>query len=179
MKIFKETQRFNQWWFITIEIIVLLLVVFDFFKEFNQIKMGNSNKSITILAVSVIFVVLTIVFIHSLKLKTRIDEKGVSYQFFPVHLKTRIILWTDLSKCYVRKYSPIAEYGGWGIRGLSKKGLLGFRGKGKAYNIRGNMGIQLEFRDGTRLLIGTQNSEKVRLTINNYIHKMNSNNSIG
>ncbi len=116
MKIFKETQRFNQWWLITIEIIVLLLVVYDFFKEFKQINTAYGNKSIAILVVSVIFVVLIIFFIHSLKLKTRIDEKGVSYQFFPVHLKTRIILWTDLSKCYVRKYSPIVEYGGWGIR---------------------------------------------------------------
>lgn len=41
------------------------------------------------------------------------------------------------------------------------------------------MGIQLEFKDGTRLLIGTQNSEKAKFTINNYIHKMNNNNSIG
>ena len=179
MKIFKEAQRFNQWWLITIEIIVLLLVVYDFFKEFNQIKMSNSYKSITILAVSAMIVGLVIVFIHSIKLKTRIDEKGISYQFFPVHLKTRIILWTDLSKCYVRKYSPIAEYGGWGIRGFIKKGLVGFRGKGKAYNIRGNMGIQLEFKDGSRLLIGTQNSETARLAINNYIHIIDKNNFIG
>lgn len=175
MKIFKETQRFNQWWFIALNIIVLLIVVFNFIKEFQQIKNGTGSKSVTTLVFSMIMVLLVFLFIYSIKLKSKIDEKGISYQFYPIHLKYKYIPWSDLSACYVRKYAPITEYGGWGIRGFGFKGLLGFRGRGKAYNIKGDMGIQLEFVDGAKLLIGTQNPEKVKLTINNYTHKMKTN----
>lgn len=47
----------------------------------------------------------------------------------------------------VRTYSPLKEYGGWGIR---------YGSNGKAYNVSGNQGVQLEFRDGKRLLVGSQ-----------------------
>jgi len=175
MKVFNESQRFNQWWLIFIEVIILLLVVFELVKEYQQIKNGTTSKSLIVLVLSFVIVLLVFLFIHFIKLNTKIDEKGISYQFFPLHLKYKIIPWADLSKCYVRKYAPITEYGGWGIRGFGFKGLLGFRGRGKAYNIKGDMGIQLEFVDGARLLIGTQNPEKVKLTINSYNHKMKTN----
>jgi hypothetical protein len=45
------------------------------------------------------------------------------------------------------------EYGGWGI----KYGKMG-----KAYNVSGNRGVQLEFTDGKRLLIGSQINIKER-----------------
>ena len=45
-------------------------------------------------------------------------------------------------------YSPLREYGGWGIR---------YGWNGKAYNVSGNQGIQLELSEGRRVLIGTQN----------------------
>lgn len=175
MKIFKETQRFNQWWLIAIEVVVLLFVIFDFIKEFQQINNGTGSKSVAALVFNIVLVLIVFLFINSLKLNSKIDEKGISYQFSPIHLKYKYIPWSDLSKCYVRKYAPITEYGGWGIRGFGFKGLLGYRGRGKAYNIKGDMGIQLEFVDGGKLLIGTQNPEKVKLTINNYIHKMKTN----
>jgi len=175
MRVFKEAQRFNQWWFITLNIIALLVVVFNFIKEFQQIENGTSDKSVVILALSLVAVLVVFVFILSIKLKSRIDENGISYQFFPIHLKFKKIPWSDLSACYVRKYTPITEYGGWGIRGFGFKGLLGFRGRGKAYNIKGNMGVQLEFADGGKLLIGTQNSKKAQATINNYIYKVKAN----
>ena len=35
-------------------------------------------------------------------------------------------------------------------------------GKGKAFNIKGNMGLQLQFKDGKKLLIGTQKEEEIK-----------------
>jgi hypothetical protein len=57
-------------------------------------------------------------------------------------------------KAYIRKYNPIKDYGGWGIRWGS------FR-KGNAYNMSGNMGLQLVFKDGKKLLFGTQRSSEL------------------
>jgi hypothetical protein len=58
---------------------------------------------------------------------------------------------TELSKYEIRTYQPIREYGGWGIR---------YGSSGKAYNISGNTGMQLELKDGTRILLGTQKPEE-------------------
>ncbi|MHC4386604.1 MAG: hypothetical protein ACYSUG_06395, partial [Planctomycetota bacterium] len=53
----------------------------------------------------------------------------------------------DIETIYPRLYSPIAEYGGWGIR---------FGKSGGAYNLRGSQGIQLILKNGKNFLIGTQ-----------------------
>jgi len=38
---------------------------------------------------------------------------------------------------------------------------LGLFGKGRALNMSGNMGLQLELKDGKKLLIGTQKFEEL------------------
>ncbi len=175
MKIFKEIQRFNQWWLVVLELLVLLIVTYNFVEEFKLIETEKSDKSIYSITFSLFIVLLVIALIHSIKLKTRIDEMGVAYQFSPFHLKLKIIPWEDLSKCYVRKYSPITEYGGWGMRGILRKGFLNIRGKGKAFNIKGDVGIQLIFNDGGKLLIGTQQSDNANRVIQNYSYKISGN----
>jgi hypothetical protein len=92
------------------------------------------------------------------KLETAISDEGISYRFFPFHKRKKTITWSDIEKAYVRKYKPIAEYGGWGLR-------LGFFGSGKAVNVSGNMGLQLIFRNGKKLLIGTKRSNEVQLIL--------------
>jgi hypothetical protein len=57
-----------------------------------------------------------------------------------------------------RTYRPILEYGGWGIR-------YSPFGKGWAYNISGNQGVQLELMNGKRILIGSQRAEELARTI--------------
>ena len=49
-------------------------------------------------------------------------------------------------------YSPLADYGGWGIRGW---------GKNTALNARGIRGVQVALRDGRRILIGSQRPEEL------------------
>jgi len=52
----------------------------------------------------------------------------------------------------VRKYKPISEYGGWGLR-------YGF--KGKAYTVSGKTGLQLYMRAGKNILFGTSRPEEL------------------
>ena len=56
----------------------------------------------------------------------------------------------------VRQYKPLSEYGGWGLR---------YGSSGKAYNVSGNIGIQLHFKDGSTLLIGTNKKEEVEVVL--------------
>ena len=64
-----------------------------------------------------------------------------------------------ISKVYVRKYSPLADYGGWGLR-------FSMSGQGKAYNVSGNVGLQLEFSNGKKLLIGTRKPDELSSVLN-------------
>jgi len=54
----------------------------------------------------------------------------------------------------LRGYSPISEYGGWGMR-------YSLSGKGRALNVSGRTGVQLVFKDGKKLLIGTQKADDI------------------
>jgi hypothetical protein len=50
----------------------------------------------------------------------------------------------------------LREYGGWGVRGF---------GSNRAYNMRGDQGVQLDLVDGSRVLIGTQRPGELETAI--------------
>jgi hypothetical protein len=88
-------------------------------------------------------------------LETEVHSDRLRVRLFPFHIRHRETPIEDLSQCYARTYKPIREYGGWGIR-------CGFRkGSGKAYNMKGNQGVQLVFKNGKRLLIGSQKPDEL------------------
>ncbi|AWM33369.1 hypothetical protein [Hymenobacter nivis] len=87
-----------------------------------------------------------------LRLDTRLDAQGLTYRMRP--LGWQRLAWTQIQSAHVRSYSPIGEYGGWGIRGLFAKN--------RALNVAGSHGLQLELADGRRLLLGTQRPEELR-----------------
>ncbi len=90
-----------------------------------------------------------------MKLVTRIAEDGIYVRFTPFHFKEKLYAWDSLSACYVRTYSPLFEYGGWGIK-------CGFGGQGLVYNVSGEVGLQLKFKKGDPVLIGTQKGEEIK-----------------
>ena len=103
---------------------------------------------------SALTLTLTSVLFAIMKLETSIDINGISVRFFPFHLKKKHFNWDQLESCSIRTYKPVIEYGGWGIRKT-------FSGKGTAYNVKGKVGLQLVFKNGDRLLIGTQKAEEL------------------
>ena len=87
---------------------------------------------------------------YKMKLITEVKEDGIDIYFSP--FKSEIILFKDIVSVEARTYTPFTEYGGWGIRqGPS----------GHAYNVSGNLGVQLELADGKKLLIGSQRAEEL------------------
>jgi hypothetical protein len=97
LKIFKEIQRFDQWWLIVIEVIVLLVVIISFIKEFEN----NINDNLTVMILTGGIIILVFGLIHIIKLETVIDEKGISYRFYPIILKPKNVSWSELKKCCV------------------------------------------------------------------------------
>ena len=135
---FEEVQPFDQIWLwiiLGLELMVFLGAVLLAGAPLISLLFGG------------IMIVITMAFMSKLQLTSRIDSTGVNYRMSFLHRKEQVIPWEDIDQIYVRKYSPIREYGGWGIR---------FGPSGKAFNVRGNYGIQVVKKDGKRVLIGTQ-----------------------
>jgi hypothetical protein len=87
-----------------------------------------------------------------LRLIVDLDSRNLSISYFPFVRRT--IPLETITRWEVRTYEPIREYGGWGVR-------LSFRGRGTAYNVSGNEGVQLYLTDGSQLLIGSHRAEEL------------------
>ena len=150
--LFSETQRFKQKWLWLILAVVNGIILFGVYKQvIVGYQFGNNPMSNSLLiSVSIMLITLTF-FIANCKLETEIKTDGVYVRFFPFHIQFKYYSWEILTKSFVRSYSPILEYGGWGLR----KGLFK---NGDAYNVSGDKGLQLEFTDNKKLLIGTNKS---------------------
>jgi hypothetical protein len=139
--LFSEKQRFNQWWLWAFLIGINLL--------FLYVALFQPN---IILTLSFVFtLILTLLFLI-FRLETHISEEKIYVRLYPLQLKYKEYKWSEISKCSIRQYSPIGEYGGWGLRGF---------GKNKAINISGNLGLQLDFINNKKLLIGTNKTKEL------------------
>ena len=150
--LFSETQRFRTWWVLILLIgcnTFFLIAIVENFATKKESKEEIFYRCLEILSVVVFNFLFFIV-----RLETQITKEGIYVRFFPFHLKFKFYDWKNISKSYIRQYQPIIEYGGWGIR-------IGLFGKGRAFNVRGNKGLQLEFKDNNKLLIGSNNSEEL------------------
>lgn len=158
--LFTERQRFKQWWLWLILLGVNGLFLFEVFKQviggqqFGDKPMSNAGLLMT----TGLTIFLSILFVN-FRLDTVIKKDGIYIRFFPFHLKFKHYTWNSLTKSFVRQYSPLTEYGGWGLR-------LGLFGKGTAFNVSGDKGLQLEFTDNKKLLIGTSKSDELTETLN-------------
>lgn len=165
MKIFLEEQRFAQLWLHVVLIVSFMIPLIMITIELLQAN-GKNNEAQVSLFVLVGAFILIYGIILSMKLTFRIDENGIYYRFIPFHFSDRFLPWNEISKAYVRKYNAIYEYGGWGLR------MGFFRKRGSAINVSGNMGLQLELKNGKKLLIGTQKEAEVERVLKTYQSKV-------
>jgi hypothetical protein len=128
-KYFIEKQKFTQLW--------LWLVLFFLSVLPILIEYLSSSKFSFHLAHLILPCVVAL--FYFLELRVCINEQGIYYQFFPFHLKSYVINYDEIESYLAVTYSPIIDYGGWGIR-------YGF--KKKAYNVKGNHGVRINLKTG-------------------------------
>ncbi len=159
-KIFYEAQKFPLW--------LRLFLVFDVIcftcilpyamlggEQAASLYIGLTVGIVISLAVAILFFIV--------KLETKVCSEGLYVRMFPLHIRFIKFSAEDLTHYYSRIYRPILEYGGWGIR----YGL----GSGKAYNLRGNKGVQLILKSGKKLLIGSQKPDELVKAIDSLMKK--------
>ena len=147
---FNETQRFTQWWLWLILIGVWSSMVYSIITAPPQ----TDAASYVSFGIGILLPLL----FWQMKLTTRITEEGIYVRFTPFHFKEKFYPWESISASYVRTYSPLMEYGGWGIK-------YSFNGNGLVYNTAGNVGLQLNFKEGEPVLIGTQKGEEIKAVL--------------
>ncbi|NKI33450.1 hypothetical protein [Croceivirga thetidis] len=163
MREFKETQWFSQWWMQLINFGLLGLLGYFYYQWYvakeavDKVGVDDTTGQIIVTVALLIGFGITYIF----RLYTRIDETGIHYKFFPFHFTEKSISWYDVEKCHVRKYQPITEYGGWGIKFMPGGG-------GRVYSTKGNMGVQLELKNGKKVLFGTQKPEEAQKILGKY-----------
>ncbi|GAB3851280.1 hypothetical protein GCM10028822_17780 [Hymenobacter terrigena] len=146
--VFIETQVMGRrWWWLALIIAALGLLPSLLMAEKATLWVRSGPALIGIAAGSLVWL---------MRLETRIDEVGIHYRYLPLLNRWRHWPWADFRQVKPRTYSPLGDFGGWGIRGFP--GNL-------AYNVWGSHGLQLVFQSGDRLLLGTQRPEELAATL--------------
>jgi hypothetical protein len=88
----------------------------------------------------------------AVRLVTEVRRDGLFIRLQPLHRVERRIPFEEAIRLEAVSYSPLREYGGWGLR----------RGRsGPAYSAWGDRGVLLTFADGRTVLLGSQRAEQL------------------
>ena len=151
---YKEEQKFNQAW-VWLILVIFLIPFFIVGNQLLELIKADSDDYLTLSLVLFVLLVSSIPVIWlfvKMKLVVEIRKDGIWYKFPPLLNKWKTINKSEIENFEIRKYKPIKEYGGWGIKGKFKS---------KAYNVSGNIGLQLYLKNGRKVLFGTQRQEAI------------------
>lgn len=161
--IYREVQKFHPVFYFIVGICSLSVWIISIIQLVFKIPVGNNPAPDKLLIFFLILFGIIFPFIFlNLKLITEIRNDGIYVKMFPFHLKWQRFKFEEIDSAEHIKYSPLKDYGGWGIR---------YGKKGKAYNAKGNMGIMLKFKNKKNLLIGTQRGEEFLNILSQFLIK--------
>lgn len=147
--LFVEKQRFSQWWIRVILLLLALLPIWICYEQYGfRFPTGDCSMSIGNIILLFLLLYPAICVVGFGKMTTTIDERGIKVR----HLLgiQKEIAWSYINSADVVDYGFV---GGWGIRFWTKFGTV--------YNMRGRMGVALKLSNGKKLLIGTQEPERL------------------
>ena len=111
---------------------------------------GDSTMSTLGLGLLALFPILMTALFMCLDVEVRADHLFVA--FGPVHLLRKRIPYTEVESVRGVTYSPIREFGGWGVR---------WRGGKTAWTIRGNQAVKVVLRNGKTIYVGSRFSRRL------------------
>jgi hypothetical protein len=153
--IFEESQRFNQWWIYLVPVSAVLFSVYVTYEQlWMQRPVGNNPLDNDHLWIMWLFTLSILALIAIVRLDTQINNSGIHVRLRP--FTSAYFSWDQIEQAYLRKYKPLREFGGYGLR---------FSRSGKAYNIKGDEGLQLVLKNGKQVLIGTQKWDELEKTL--------------
>ncbi|MFC2130548.1 DUF6141 family protein [Bacteroidota bacterium] len=138
-------------------IVVGMVMQIGYGTEFGNIPMSD-NALITTAIFSLFFALLIILLFKFSNLCIEVRTDGFYYKYFPFHLSVKKIDKSEVQSVRIKKFRPIGDFGGWGIR-------YGFGKRGKGYIVSGALGVQFILNNGIKILFSTEEPEKMQLAI--------------
>lgn len=151
--LFREVQRIRQPWLVLLILGLTALVWYSAWQQLLQGRpFGDNPASNEMMIVTFLLVGIGMpVFFHRLHLATEVRTDGIYFRYWPLLLRWRHLRWEVLEAAEAVTYHPLREYGGWGIR---------FGAKARAYIVSGDRGVMLHRREGSNILIGSQQPDR-------------------
>jgi len=154
--LYYEEQRPAAWW---LWLLVTIVAGTQWWAFVQQIILrrpfgNNPAPDLMVWAFVFLFGIGLPLFFYYLRLVVVVEEGTLRVRFPP--FKGRLIPLERIAASAVVTYSPLRDYGGWGLR-ISRHG--------RAYNAHGNRGVQLVLDNGERILVGSQRPEELHMAI--------------
>ena len=155
--IFREEQKMATVWWLTL--IIAAITGLMWYGFIQQIILGrpfgtNPGPDWSMWLLWVVFGIGFPIVWAMIRLIVEVRDDYLLIRYYP--FTTRKVSFVDIKRAEARTYSPLREYGGWGVRGWGKK---------MAYNVSGNKGVEVELQDGQTIMIGSQRSEELALVL--------------
>ena len=167
--LFVEVQRFRDLWWWKLLIGLTSLAIFGPLITVASavgVKAGfhgtMAPQTFVAMAIGLGAGAVSIYLLMAMRLETGVTQAGIHVQFRPFHLRPKFYPFGKITSAEAVTYRPLRDYGGWGIR----YGRMGW-----AYNISGNHGVMLKFRDRRNLMIGSLKSGELALIIQGRIRR--------
>jgi len=87
------------------------------------------------------------------QLRSRVTEQAIEIRWGFLEVIKKEISLDSIETAEAVTYSPLGEFGGWGIRFGGKKK--------KAWTVRGNRALLLHLKDGTKFYLGSDKPERL------------------
>lgn len=154
LALYHEIQHFRQPWMWAL---VLFIAVLSLYGAFQQMVLrqpfgNNPAPDGVMIVLAILFGIGLPVFMYVTNLTTEVRSDGLYFRFLPFYFAFHRIAREEIKAFEACTYRPLRDYSGWGIR---------YGRKGKAYNVSGNRGVQLELTNGKRLMIGSQKPDEL------------------
>jgi hypothetical protein len=149
---FEERQRFGPWW---LWVLVGACAIAGWAGAAAILATDDADATIGALALALGVGVLIPVLFLTMHLDVQVDAQEIRIRYFP--FVRRVIPLTEIVRVDARRYHPLREYGGWGIKGWTTRKI--------AYNVKGDEGVDLTLLNGRTVLVGSQRAGELAAAI--------------
>lgn len=151
---FKEEQHLHKSLELGLLLFLMGALIFRFAQGFFE-STGSSIRSIDFaLVLIVLATAITLTFL--LRIKIKVNTKGISYRYAPLQRSAQKLSWSDIEECKVVTRSPLAIWSGWNVS---------FHSKAQTVGLPSGTGLHLKLKNGQHLLLGTHKPEQMKRVI--------------
>ena len=112
---------------------------------------ANEQTAIPALITALILLGGAFAYFWNIHYSVKINEKGISYQYFPLHRGKHKIKWEEVKDCQVVKTPVIAALSGWNVHFSNEE----------FYSLNGRNGLDVTLKNGEKVFLGAKDVEKL------------------